>query len=415
MKTTPPTARRSRKLPQTRGGLIALIGITLAVVLMLWGIMLRLSGSHTLAQNTEQHAIPVVTVITVGTDTRTPREVNLPGTLRAWYEAPVYARVSGYLKSWHHDIGDTVSATEVLAEIDTPDTDAQQRQAQADLQVAIANNVLAQSTAKRWQALRQSGAVSEQQVDEKVGDANAKQAAVLSARANLGRLNDLVGFKKLTAPFDGIVTARNTDIGALIEVGGSAPQPLFQVAAVDKLRVYVNVPETEANLITPQVVAEARITAQPGKTFPLHYLNSAGAYDPTNRTMLTQFELDNADHQLTPGSYVQVTLHNPALGTSAQRLPVNAFLFQSQGLQVATVDADNHVHLHQVQPGQDFGKELEVLSGISVGDRVILNPPDSLYEGQQVRIAAPAPQKIASEAQKNSGKPGEKRAGESHQ
>lgn len=392
--------RQLKRSWNTQGGRIALIAICVLLVLAVWGILSRIHSDHTLKQDTQAQSIPVVTVLTVENGNRAPRQIDLPATMRAWNDAPVYARVSGYLKNWQHDIGDIVHAGDVLAEIDTPDTDAQLRQAKADLQVAIANNQLAQSTAVRWIALRKVDAVSPQAADEKIGDARAKAASELSARANLARLNDLVGFKKLVAPFDGVVTARNTDVGALVEVGGSTAQPLFRVASLNKLRVYVNVPETQADLITPEVIAQAYVKSQPGAPLPLHYLSSAGVFDPSSRTMLVQFQLDNADQNLAAGGYAQVRLSNPSASTVIPRLPVNAFLFQSQGLQLATVDNGNHVHMRKVQPGQDFGKELEVVSGVSFGERVILNPPDSLYEGQEVRIAPQAPTDGGKEQQK---------------
>ena len=356
-----------------------------------WGIVSRLQAETRLRQQTNDQAIPTVAVI------KTPRSaaqdnVVLPGTVQAWHEAPIYARTNGYLKSWSSDIGARVKAGDLLAEIETPEIDAELHQAEADLATAEANNVLAQSTAKRWLDLLKTNAVSKQDVDEKTGDAAAKEAAVAAARASLDRLHELEGFKSVTAPFDGIITARNTDTGALINAGsGGTGQALFHIAETDKLRVYVQVPELYTQAVTPDMKAELHFAEYPQRTFTATLTHTADAIDPTTRTLLIELAVDNDKGELYPGSYVETHMQVPSSGTSVH-IPVNTLLFRAEGLQVATVGADDKVHLKTITIGRDYGKEVEVIAGLAADENVIVNPSDSLADGQAVHIAAPAPQ-----------------------
>jgi RND family efflux transporter MFP subunit len=389
-----------KPVPPAHTGRIALIVVIVAIVFAGWGIVSRVHSDSTLKSDTDKNAVPVVNVIKASASDKAQNDVVLPGNLHAWHEASIYARVNGYLKVWNKDIGDPVKAGDVLAEIETPEVDSQLRQAEADLNLARANSKLAQTTAKRWKDLRKSEAVTQQETDEKIADAMAKVAAEQSALANRDKLVETKNFKQLIAPFDGIVTARNTDVGALISEGSSNPQELFHVATIDKLRVYVNVPENYRSMITPDLVANLHFTEKPDQVFPAKFLSTSNAYDPSTRTVLVQFELDNPDGLFYPGSYTEAHLKNGTPQNQSIRLPGNTFIFKAGGLQIATVGADNKVTIKSVKPGRDYGSELEIVAGVAADDQVIINPPDSLYQGQQVRIAPPAKQDGGEEQQR---------------
>lgn len=375
--TAPPARMR-------RWGWIALI---VALVLAAWGITSRLSARESLAKQAQAEAVPTVNVVQP-TPAPAFETLALPGSLQAFTDAPIYARTSGYLKKWYADIGTRVHAGQVLADIDAPDLDQQLRQAEADLRTAQANNALAQTTAERWRGLLATDSVSKQDADEKFGDAAAKTALVASASANVQRLRELEGFKRIIAPFDGIVTARSTDIGALIVAGSNAGPALFHVAADHVLRVYVSVPQRYAAAIKPGVTAELTLPDQAGKTFSAMVVSTADSIDPANRTLLTQLQVDNAANILFPGAYTEV-LFKIAGNGNALRVPSNTLLFGTTGLSVVTVQPDNHLLLRQIQMGRDFGTQVEVLSGLSASDRVVVNPPDSAANGMLVRLAAP--------------------------
>jgi RND family efflux transporter MFP subunit len=312
----------------------------------------------------------------------------LPGTVQAYIEAPIYARTNGYLKTWSVDIGSTVKKGQLLAEIDTPEVDQQLAQAIADLATARANQALASTTNTRWKELLATESVSKQDADEKAGDAAAKIAIVESAAANVARLRQLESFKRVVAPFDGIITARNTDIGALINAGESAGSELFRLADTDKLRIYVQIPEPYAAAAKPGLAAELRFTEQPGKGYAATTVRTANALDPALRTLQVELELDNPQHELFPGAYAEVHF-NIASNARAVRLPANTILFRSPGPQVATVDAQHKIRLKSIVQGRDFGGTIEVLSGLTPDDAVVLNPPDSIFDGVTVRVAAP--------------------------
>lgn len=363
----------------------SLILLLVALSLGLWGEVSRVLARSALRKETAEAA--VLTVITTAPLRSTlGEELVLPGTVQAYTEAPIYARTSGYLKEWRVDIGSQVTKGELLAEIDSPEVDQQYAQAQADLATAHANEALAGSTNVRWQGLLATESVSKQDADEKAGDAAAKKAAAESAAANVSRLRDLESFKRVVAPFSGVITARNTDIGALINAGQSAGTELFRIADTHQLRVYAQVPETYAAAMRPGLEAELHFAEQPHKTFIANTVRTSNALDPTLRTLQVELELDNADRAVFPGAYAEVHFKLPA-GNEALRLPANTVLFRAAGLQVATIDAQKRVKLKSIVQGRDFGNAIEVLSGIEPNDTIIVNPPDSLIDGVQVRIA----------------------------
>ena len=337
---------------------------------------------------TEDNAVPTVVVMKAAQGPAS-EEIVLPGTVQAWHEAPIYARTSGYLKGWKTDIGTPVKTGDLIAEIDTPEVDAQLHQAEADLGTAQANQKLAQSTADRWTALLKTNSVSKQDADEKVSAAAAGSATVAAAQANVDRLQQLESFKQVVAPFDGIITARNTDVGALINAGSSGNGPeLFHIAETDKLRVYVQVPEPYVPQITPDLVAELHFAEHLGEVFPAKLARTADALDPASRTLLIELEVDNAKGELMPGGYTDVHFKLAAAANTV-RLPVNTLIFRAEGMQVATIDADGHALLKPIKISRDFGNTVEVQSGITPGETIIVNPPDSLATGQPVRIVTP--------------------------
>ena len=384
----PEMAPSSAPVPDPRVRRYVVIAVAVALLLAVWGILSRLSARVALERAAAEAA--VFTVATTHPSRGPGSDVLvLPGTVQAFYEAPIYARTSGYLRVWHTDIGASVRKGELLAEIDTPEVDQQLRQAQADLATAQANYQLARSTNERWQGLLATESVSKQDADERAGDAAAKAAAVQSAAANLARLKDLESFKRVVAPFDGVVTQRNTDVGALINAGETLGSALFRVADTHRLRIYVSVPQSLAGAIGPGLPAELAFADRPGKRYQAAVVSTARALDASSRTLQVELQIDNTSGELLPGSYAEVhfDLHGAA---ATLRIPVNAVLFRAQGLLVATVDATNHAHLRPITQGRDFGHEIEVLSGLGPDDTLIVNPPDSISDGMQVRIAVPA-------------------------
>jgi RND family efflux transporter MFP subunit len=361
-----------------------LIAVVAAVVLAIWGILSRLGARNALEREAVAAAIP--TVVTVKAHSGPSADtLVLPGNVQAFYEAPIYARTSGYLKVWHTDIGANVKKGQLLAEIDAPEVDQQLRQAEADLATAQANYELARTTSERWQGLLATQSVSQQDADQRAGDAAAKKAAQLSASANVARLHDLESFKRVLAPFDGVVTQRNTDVGALINAGQTPGNALFRVADTHRLRIYVSVPQPYAASVVSGLNADLELTDHPGKQYAATVASTAHALDAVSRTLQVELQIDNPKGELLPGSYAQVTFHLPA-NINTLRIPVNTVLFRGQQLQVATVDHDHRVHLKVITEGRDFGTEIEVLSGITANDNLIINPPDSIAEGVEVRL-----------------------------
>ncbi len=387
MPEVPPASARDHD-PHVRRYVLIAAGV--AVVLAAWGILTRLSARIAL-----ERAAADAAVFTVATThpSRGPGSdlLVLPGSVQAFYEAPIYARTSGYLRIWYTDIGASVKKGQLLAEIETPEVDQQLRQAEADLATAQANYQLARTTNERWQGLLATESVSKQDADERAGDAAAKAAVTQSAAANLQRLRELESFKRVLAPFDGVVTQRNTDVGALINAGEAPGSALFRVADTHRLRIYTSVPQSYAGLIHPGLSAGLEFADRPGKRYQAEVSSTARALDASSRTLQVELQIDNRSGELLPGSYAQVEFDLHGGGTL--RIPANAVLFRAQGLLVATVDSTSHAHLRAITQGRDFGKEIEVLAGLEPGDTLIVNPPDSLADGMQVRVVTPVPGK----------------------
>ena len=387
-----PTPAHPRKL--RLAGLIAAI---VAVGVVVLGVTTRATDAHKLKTWTDEQAIPSVAVVDPEPG-QAGNGLELPGRLEAYSRAPIFARINGYLKDWKVDIGTPVKSGQLLAEIDTPDLDQQLLQAKADYASAQANEALAATTAKRWQAMLGSDSVSKQEVDEKTGDLTAKSALANAAKANLDRLQATKAFARILAPFDGIVTARNTDVGQLINIGGTTGQELFTVSDVRKLRVYVQVPQNYVPSIKQGSVATLTVPEHPGQVFKATVESSAQAVNATSGSTLVQLSVDNADSQLMPGAFANVKFDLP-ISATALRVPASALIFDNQGLRVATVSADNKVEFKIVTIARDYGKTVEIGAGLAKGDRVIESPPDGLANGDPVKIA-----------DKTADKPNEKKA-----
>jgi len=372
-------------------GRYGLILLVVAVVLAIWGVASRVNSRNRLGDETAQEAVPVVLV--QKPDSSPPSEdLVLPGNVQAFVEAPIFARTSGYLKTWYTDIGDAVKKGQLMAEVDTPEVDEQLRQARADLATAKANADLAHITDVRWKGLRANQAVSQQDADTRAGQAAASGAQAAAAQANVARLEELESFKRIVAPFDGVVTARNTDIGALIVAGQTSGNALFRVADTQKLRIYIDIPEPYAPKAKPGIEVELHFNEHPGKQYPATLVRTARALDPALRTLRVELQVDNTQGELFPGAYAEAHFKLPG-STSTYRIPATALIFRSQGLQIATVGPDNKAHLRSIIQGRDFGTSVEVLSGITSEDQIIINPPDSLADGGTVKLAPPRPSK----------------------
>jgi RND family efflux transporter MFP subunit len=373
--------------PVSRRGLriAALLAGAIAVVVVGAGIASRVSHAKQLRQWTDAQALPVVTV-TQPQRSDSSAVLALPGRLAAYSRAPIYSRVNGYLKDWKVDIGASVQAGQLLAEIEAPDLDQQLAQAKADLLTARANAALAKTTAQRWQQLVKADAVSLQDVDMKNGDLAAKTAIVKATEANVHRLEVMEGFKKITAPFSGIVTARTTDLGDLINAGSSKGLELFVISDTKKLRLYVNVPQNDAAQITPGTQAQVTVPERPGRTYTATVQASAESVDPTSGATLVQLAVDNEKGELVPGAFANVRfeLHPAAPGVS---IPASALIFDSRGARVATIGSDNRVTLKRVTVARDLGTVIEISAGLAANDRIIDSPPDGIRKGDQVRIA----------------------------
>jgi RND family efflux transporter MFP subunit len=362
--------------------------LCLAAGVVALGMISRVRADQGLTAWTAAQATPTVKVVSLNGGAG-PGAMVLPGDVRAFYDAPIHARVAGYLKRWYVDIGTPVKAGQVLAEIDTPDLDQQLVQAKADLATALANQHLAEITARRWAGLLAQDAVSRQDSDDKNGDLAAKTALAASARANVSRLQALESFKRITAPFDGVVTTRSTDVGALISVGGPADTPLFTVADERRLRIYVRVPQAYSADIRPGMSATFTVPEYPGRSFTAKLAASADAVTPQSGTLLIQLQIDNADKALKPGDYAQVRFTLPADGRALQA-PASALMFRDTGMAVAVLGPDGRAAIRPVTIGRDLGTTVEIASGLTAADRLIDNPPDSLRAGDPVKIAAPS-------------------------
>lgn len=370
--------------PPPRLRLIGIIAVCAAVAIVAVGLITRVAASREVSTWTDANTLPAVAVINLAPGKKAGHLV-LPGNVQAFDSAPIYARVSGYLKKWYVDIGTPVKAGQLLAEIDVPDQDQQLAQAKADLNTAIANEKLSAITARRWNALLKLNAVAPQDVDEKNGDLAAKTAAVASAKANVDRLNDLESFKSITAPFAGTVTSRATDIGALVTVGAPGTTPLFTVSDESKVRIYTSVPQNYSAQIKPGMAASFTLPEFPSLIFAATLAANSQSVDMQTGTVLVQLLADNPERKLKAGDYVQVEFSVPASAT-AIRLPASALIFNDSGMAVALLGPGNRVIVKPITIARDYGTSVEIAAGLSRSDKVIDSPPDSLRAGDQVRV-----------------------------
>jgi len=382
-----PAAAEQRRRVMRRTKIAALIVLALLTVGAARTVVSRISNARTIEASTAENAKPYVR-------TTQPRrsggdgKLSLPGTLQGNVQAPIAARASGYLKRWTKDIGSKVGRGELLAEIETPEIDQQLSQAIAARDQASASLALSKSTLERWESLRKKDVVSQQDLDERRSAVAQQQANVAAAEANVQRLRQLESFKRVVAPFAGVITRRNVDVGDLIDAGGAGSRPLFLLAQTDSLRVYVNVPQTYAQLVKPGqavVVTQAELR---GQSFRGLVARTAASIDASTRTMQVEIALPNPDGKLLPGAYVQVAL--PLAASDALVMPTNTLMFRGEGTQVAVVDAQGKVALRKVDVGRNLGENFEVLAGVTESDRVVLNPPDWLADGQGVALAPAA-------------------------
>ena len=368
---------------------ILLLAVATAVVIVVAGILPRIQARTALRRETAEMAIPAVVVVQPKRSAPA-QEIVLPANVQAFADAPIYARTNGYLRRWYVDIGSRVKEGQLLAEIDTPEVNQQLRQSLADLATAQANLNLSKITSERYAGLLKTDSVSKQESDNAAGDYEAKQANLQSAQANVKRLEELKSFQKIYAPFSGVITARNTDVGALIDSGssGGVRTELFHIVQPDKLRVYVSVPQVYSQAAKPGLTAELTLSEFPGRPFEGKLVRTANAIDPASRTLLVEIAVKNPTGQLFTGSYAEVHLKLPT-AASAFILPVNTLLFRAEGLRIATVGEGQKVELKPITIGHDFGSEVEVIAGLSGSENVIVNPPDSVVTGETVRITQP--------------------------
>jgi len=379
--TESPSEKTARRQPRRRGRWV--IAALIALALAATGLFIRGRAFMQLAKATKEGAIPTVAIATPQTGPAV-EEIILPGNVQSLFDARIRARVQGFVRDWRYDIGARVKAGEVLATVEAPELDQQLQQAKGELTRAEAEVNLAKLTSKRWSALRASTAVSQQSADEKSGDYQAKQAAVDAARANVERLRALTSYLQITAPFAGVVTARNVDIGAL--VGPDNKQELFSVADIHQVRIYVGVPQAYAASVKTGLIAELKLAQFPTRLFAAKVLTTSNAIAENSRSLLVQLLADNPDGLLLPGSYAEVHFKLPGR-PGVRRIPAAAIFFQMNALAVATVDADSKVTIEPITIVRDLGTTIEISSGPSPGDRIILNPPQSLRDGDTVRIA----------------------------
>jgi RND family efflux transporter MFP subunit len=377
-----------RHTPPPRLKLIGIVTAAVLVVIVVVGLITRVVASRSVSNWTDANAIQSVSVIDLETS-KDAGSLVLPGNVQAINAAPIYARVSGYLKKWYVDIGTPVKAGQLLAEIDVPDQDQQLAQAKADYNTALANQRLSAQTAKRYNMLGKANAIAPQLVDEANGDLAAKSAATASAKANMDRLSDLTNFKRITAPFDGIVTSRGTDVGQLVNVGTAGATPLFTVADDRKVRIYVNVPQNYSAQIHPGMTAKFTVPDYPGQSFTATLMANAQSVNMQSGTVLMQLQADNPDHKLKAGAYAQVSFDLPA-NTNTVQIPASALIFNANGTSVATVGPNNRVVVKPITITRDMGTSVEIAAGLSHHDKVIDNPPDSLRAGDEVRVGKAA-------------------------
>jgi len=382
-----------RRAPRTGMIVLAVIACAGLAIFIYSGIRSRTEAERRLAENVRSSLIPLVTAIHPKGGAAA-QAIELPGNTEAFTEAPIYARTSGYLKQWYLDIGAHAKRGQLLAEIETPELDQQLQQAESELKTAQANLQLAQITATRWLYLLKTNVISKQETDQAVSDLNAKRATADSAEANVRRLQKLQEFEHIYAPFDGIITARNTDVGALIQNGdNTVPQQLFHLAAVDKLRVYISVPEVYASAVKSGEMVTLTLDAFPGETFTGTLVRDSGSIDLTSRTLKVEVDVDNPTGRLLPGAYAFVHLKVPA-PPGAVTVPTNTLLFRSEGLRVAVV-RNGRANLVPVTIGHDYGSTVEVMSSLTADDAVIIDPSDSILDASPVQIAEPTQKESA--------------------
>jgi RND family efflux transporter MFP subunit len=381
--------------PRRRLAVAGVIGIAVAVAVVAAGITLRSVEARNLKTWTDAQAVPSVNLIQPMRNSQGP-SLELPGRLEAYTRAPIFAQVSGYLKSWNVDIGTPVKAGQVLAEIETPELDNELLQARANLESAQANASVAGTTAKRWQALSGTDSVAQQDVDIRTADYIAKEAIAAAAKANVERLVATKAFARIVAPFDGVVTARDTDVGALINAGsGGAGQELFTVSEVKQLRVYVQVPQNYAPAVRAGTTATLTVPEYPNQQFTARVIASSDAVNSSSGTTLVQLLVDNANGKLMPGGFASLKFKLP-VQADALRVPASALVFDSRGVVVATLGANGHVVFKKVTISRDFGDSVEIGSGLAATDHVIDTPPDGLVDGDRVQVATTADKKAAS-------------------
>ncbi len=377
-----------------RGRLLVISAIVLGV--LYFGFRLYESSLDAVVIRTQTLEDAIPTVAVVNPKPAPPTEtITLPGNIVGWYEAPIYARVTGYVAMWHKDYGAEVKKGDILAEINTPDLDAEYRQAKADLDTELATLRLAEVTAKRWIAMRPNHAVSEQSITVKEQELKAQQAVVRAAEQKVGNIEAFIGFKKIVAPFDGVVIQRNINVGDLVSKEGTLSTPnavtnLFTVAVVDKLRLFVNVPEQFGPFLQPGLTADVTVPQLPHRHFTAKFLTVAHGFDVSTRTAVTVFTIDNTDRALWPGSYAKVHLTAP-VDRQVFTIPPTALVFQEHGTQVAVVMEDGRVHLKPITVSKLMDTAVEVEEGLSARDRVVNNPSAALHEGAPVRIVTPEP------------------------
>jgi membrane fusion protein, multidrug efflux system len=386
-----PTREASPDVSSTRDGKVVRKPVRVAMLVALAFVVLgartvwdRESHANAVERTTEQIAQQYVTVVrpSVGPAVR---KVTLPGTLMGQTESPIYAQSTGYVAHWYKDIGDKVNQGELLAFVETPEVDRQLNQAEANRQQIEATLGLAEISAKRWETLRAHDAVSQQELDEKQSALAQAQADLAAANAEVGRLQELEGFKRIVAPFPGVITRRNIDVGALVDAGSEGPgKELFMLAKVDVLKTYVYVPEAYSQRISVGQRVQVTLAELPGRTFYGTVARTSGAIDTTTRSMQIEVDLPNPTGVLKPGAYADVELDLPSNGAAV--IPANALLFRAEGLRVAVIGADGTVHLKPVTVGEDYGTTLQIVQGVSASDRLVLNPPDSLEDGQHVSV-----------------------------
>ncbi|HEX4604119.1 MAG TPA: efflux RND transporter periplasmic adaptor subunit [Candidatus Angelobacter sp.] len=371
--------------PAKKSGLLALVVLAILMVAGAFALVRRITERGALAKETERLAVPTVSVSKPSAEPASDQLV-LPAQLQAYVESAIYARTNGYLLRWNRDMGSHVKKGELLAEIDTPEVDQELMQAQAARQQTEAQLQLAKSTADRWANLRKTDSVSQQEADQQASAYTQAMANTAAAEANVRRLQQLESFKHVYAPISGVITRRNTDVGALITAGSAGTgRELFDVAQVDPLRVFVSVPQTNAPSIRAGLPAYIELREYPGQKFAGKVVRTADSIDTATRTLLTEIDVPNPDGHLLPGSYAEVHFAVP-IQITRMSIPVNALLFRPEGPRVAVVGPDHKVHLKAISIGRDFGIKVEILGGLDPSDQIVVNPADSLEEGQEVNI-----------------------------